>query len=1392
MTIDQVLTQLHEEKINTWFDLGLFIDKFKEDRKIPNKEFNGSFGSFRSKIGKGGLAFITYQYAVDGVTIEIEKYAKIFQSFLHEVPIHLITGEVYPEAKKIIKRSYHLHELKELRGFDDWPLYKDFYFTKLERGGSTYNRLIHQFWQEVLVIIEKLGNYLEFHRIELLYPVNVNSNPGNVSLSLALVLISEYLGIPVINNNHDFYWESGNSEANRESKNLKKGPRDFFFRNAHLGEFFSQIEVLFPWESRTWINVNINLSQSQHLIEQNGHNPANVTEINTAVDTSEFTNVTKRMNIKSFMHTEAMLARYKKHLPVYTAHDILTSQLVTLSKNDPILIGAKKQNNLNFVGDNIVFLQPTRVMVRKRIEIGFDLITRLLDCEHFKDKFLSNKRLKITLLVTGPIPLGQFGYFQKLIDIFSGWLKSLSPDFRKRVYLGFLFSEFDKASFRKRISDPLGIPELYNIASLILLPSETEGRGLPIIEAAACGIPVFCRRYYPENVYAEVIGEHLDERDRLKVLEFEGVNIPNKLVDNITDRIFFSQNHLLEVEHNQKVVQKRFSLESLKLNIEEILVRLYLQRRSNQASMELVAKEFKLYKNSFSTENKYLKEILHTQNRQYLAGNGRIGFMIYLKSLIDPSFFRVEEQKNKGAAMIFAKKLVEESKENRPIDIKKTIAFYNAVDNIFNYHTGSIIIRHDHSLGYRHRNKNYYPYHDYTPQELTGLINLLFHKIIQPPAFPVFRRSPHFFTDWNLALFQMTNSSSLPIDDRKRLVKKLHNKYLPFGYFPGEFFNYELEYLILQPVRARLNLKIEEELTPALIKEKKREISSIYVFCQEHPLDKWVTYDFILQYLSTNDDNEIRTLFRSGILKLVKTQQWTVGLHARQLGEDAWKTLSQIKKAGGFIITNGDNSASMTDVLNVDRFHIGKAEDEMVANIMGIPLHTGFIQFVPAGIRTTLAYPTPVQTAKDFHDTLKSTVFKKLSRKLGEQKLFVELQRDAETKGTPIKVILENIQTRLKKKNKIKPVAFEFVTGVYKDELPFSGILAKASIKHPPQGFKWKFAAFTSNGDTMKVTDFVEKFETKRLKKAQIAWNGGYILNPELVGKLGIPESYIGSPLGLIISKGKVLAPPLFNKPSLVIFSNGKLDIQKINCQDGLIISDNKSEISFTHQNYNLKKPEKAPCFYDLMYGPEEIVATNRIIVRLAGNKIKEVIQSGSKKMKILPVGLTLSIPPELFPKNWDEVDKELNIQMIGSQKIEHAIEAGPMLVDKGRVCIDMEDEGWKTNNSIRTQAARLDFTDMRGPKIAAGFDHQGNLLVLTINGRIRESVGATHHDMAEILIQNKVQKGMGFDPGGSSTLVVGKSPLNISPYNPDYEKNIYSLPPVPRAVSNAVIGWLE
>ncbi len=243
-----------------------------------------------------------------------------------------------------------------------------------------------------------------------------------------------------------------------------------------------------------------------------------------------------------------------------------------------------------------------------------------------------------------------------------------------------------------------------------------------------------------------------------------------------------------------------------------------------------------------------------------------------------------------------------------------------------------------------------------------------------------------------------------------------------------------------------------------------------------------------------------------------------------------------------------------------------------------------------------------------------------------------------------------------------------------------------------------------------------------------------------------------------------------------------------MNSSNGITISDSSNRIVFPPDAYNPKHKLNSPCFYDLLFPDDKLEGNGRILVRLSGNIIIDIIQTTENEMvPVLPVGLTLSFPKDQFPKTWEMV-KELNIKMNGWEEIDSAIEAGPQLLKEGKVCIDMDFEGWKTQNSIRTQAARLDYLDSRGPKIAVGIDKTGDLSVLTINGRIRESVGATHGDMADILKIQGMDYAMGFDPGGSSTLVVDNKVLNISPYNSEYEKDVYSLPPEPRAIANALI----
>jgi hypothetical protein len=1384
MSVDEMLSNLNAESITTWFDLGIFIDRFRETKPLPTVNFHGSFSRWEDHISSGGMAFLTFMYSIDGVTIEVEKYIKVFENLFNGIEMHCIAGEVFPESDKIIPHYVKRHEIKEMASFDKWPLYTDFFFTKLERGSATYNQLILDFWKEVLIITEKLGRYIEEHNINLLYLINVCSNPGNVSLALASVFVSEYLGIPVINNNHDFFWEGGRPRVDIEVHGKPKGPRDFFFTNSHLGEVFSIIEVLFPWESRSWMNVNINREQSKHLIVENGHNPANVDEIGTAVDTSIYFNISKRQKINAYHQFEKILSRYQDTLVGYSIEDVLKHNLVDQENPKPILVGHKTHQIEKFLTENIILLQPTRIIERKRIEQGFKLIQKMFSVPGFAERLRKTQNLKLTIIVTGPIANGHYDYFMRLLKGFSKLIHSLDADLANKIYLAFLFSELDKKPFRKRFNEPVTIPDLYNIASLILLPSKTEGRGLPIIEATACGTPIFCRRYVPENVYSEVIGEHLPEKNRLKVIEFSEKKITTRHAEEIIQRVLFPHLYTHEVLHNKEAVKKRFSIKALTSNIEDITHKLYYQVRPNETLFSKTETLLEWYENMVSFKNEDLETILNTKNRQYMPGFGRLTFMNQLKSLIDPSSFRKEEQHNRGCIHSYSKYLVNTYVQKKEVALTNLVEFYNAVDNIFHIRKGEEEIRHDHSFSYRHRNKNYYPYQAYTIQELTGLVNILFQEFINPRIEKEIDENSHFFTDLDLALAQLTSSSFLAIDNRKRLIRNMQTN-VCFGLFPGEHIKYELEFFILQAIRSRLKLSLETTLTAELVETNKEKLKKAYIFANERSIGNWFNKDQIIEYLVRGSEPELKLLFDAGIIEVINSRQVCVGLHFPQMGEKALRALKEISEGGGYFVVNRVHASVMTDMINIDRYHIGKAWHPLTASIMGIPINSGYVQFVPAGVRTTLAYPTPIQTAKKFDEVLNGAKFKKIAKEMGESTLLQKIREISEEKEAPLDFILNKITGA---KSGLEKVEYEYVNGLYDDNMPWNGVFAKANTN----GVKWQFRALTSQGKTKRVTSFIKDFKAATGNEALLAWNGGYILNPELVGKLGLPESYIGSPLGLIISEGKVLCPPLFNKAALLIDMQGKIEIRKVTSANGIRVELGGSTFIFTSDQYNVSYPDQEACYYDLLFNREEIPSENKYLIRIAGNVIKEIIEPGTNKTeKLIPVGLTFSIPVDQFPGNL-KVGQEVKIQLPGLENIDHAIEAGPHLMENGEVIIDMDSEGWTHINSIRTQAARLDYTDMRGPKISVGLDKEGNLFVLTINGRIRESVGATHFDMAGIMKKLGIVSAMGFDPGGSSTLVVNGNTLNISPYNSRYEENKFALPPEPRAVSNAVVGYVE
>ena len=87
--------------------------------------------------------------------------------------------------------------------------------------------------------------------------------------------------------------------------------------------------MLYPWESRSWLQANINKVQSKKLIEIYGHNPANVTEVDTAIDIETYRSISKRKLMGVFEQLFDIFSEGKKHITPRKADEVISKKLIS-------------------------------------------------------------------------------------------------------------------------------------------------------------------------------------------------------------------------------------------------------------------------------------------------------------------------------------------------------------------------------------------------------------------------------------------------------------------------------------------------------------------------------------------------------------------------------------------------------------------------------------------------------------------------------------------------------------------------------------------------------------------------------------------------------------------------------------------------------------------------------------------------------------------------------------------------------------------------------------------------------------------------------------------------------------------------------------------------------
>ncbi len=571
-----IISTLTQATPSNWEEIEAIINKLRGSHSSTPLTWE----DFLKQCARG-TAFLTFDYGVDGVSIEIAKYAQSLETLyenIGESSIHLIGGDFYPQADTVMDAAWRRFKIEGINGWSKWnggKWFEKLFYEEMPEGSSESDALASEIYAQAVTIAKKLGAYIVENDISLLIPVNVASNPGNLALALANVFVTEGLGLYVLNSNHDFFWDSGKPASEREA-GKPAGIRDHFFKNVSNQPFFSLFESLFPWNGQRWLQVNINQLQSTTLIEKYRFPNNQVFELSTSVSEKFFEEYGQEAVKSARLRMGHILSDGEALIHPIPIDEHLEGLNEWMAEQTPRALSRRAGLVIDPQSDALIYLlQPTRVIARKRIEQDFELIEALLQEGALRDAFEVDETLQLVMHITGPTPIEHQADLEVVLNAYTHMLEALPDGIADRIFVAFSVGNEYHLSFREKGFKRLTIEEIYRMATLVLFPSEIEGRGLPIVESSASGIPIVCSRYHPEEVFAFVVGEGLSEEQQIQYTLFPEGEFTKSFLEEVAGLCLRPEDQLTRLEHNRRVVRIRYSQAALTERFKELVQALH-------------------------------------------------------------------------------------------------------------------------------------------------------------------------------------------------------------------------------------------------------------------------------------------------------------------------------------------------------------------------------------------------------------------------------------------------------------------------------------------------------------------------------------------------------------------------------------------------------------------------------------------------------------------------------------------------------------------------------------------------------------------------------------------------------------------------------------------------
>lgn len=375
------------------------------------------------------------------------------------------------------------------------------------RKGNLSEEVIREKIEKIaLAVEEKLTKIVQVEQIDMIVPNNIFSLGWNLPVALGFKRAIEKHEIKTICHHHDFYWER-EKYSNPKFEFVKK-----------------MLENNFPLDYKWVKHCVINSLGQKELFKRKG------------IDSTVVPNV-----------FDFTVEPWKKDNYNFDLRDV---------------IGVKE--------NDLIFLQATRIVERKGIEIALDFMAKILERREklygktlYNDKNFTDES-EIYFVMAG-LNEGEGDYLGKLLE----------KGQELGIKIKHINSIIDHSRHEKNGKKIYSLWDAYIFADMVTYPSLLEGWGNQYLEALFAQKPVAIYRYPVYNADLQRHGfNNIDLGDEhtmnSKGLAFIKEEILNKAAEETIEILTNKERYMELVRENYDIADKNFSYEALKKILGEI------------------------------------------------------------------------------------------------------------------------------------------------------------------------------------------------------------------------------------------------------------------------------------------------------------------------------------------------------------------------------------------------------------------------------------------------------------------------------------------------------------------------------------------------------------------------------------------------------------------------------------------------------------------------------------------------------------------------------------------------------------------------------------------------------------------------------------------------------